>query len=157
MAISVPKIKGAGGVLSVYATSAYKPVICLTESSHELVQNTIDTVTMCSDGNTEQTPISITETVNISGIVVDTTASGGSSPGETVDELKGRAKAQVTSGLPDTFRIARGTSGFLYFKAFLTNVSDTYPAEGYATFSATLQIQGNSSSVDPNAGGGGGT
>lgn len=154
MAINVPKIKGAVGVLSVYATSAYKPVICLTESSHELVQNTIDTVTMCSDGNTEQTPISITETVNISGIVVDTTAGGGTSPGETVDELKGRSKAQVTSGTPDTFRLSRGTSGYLYFSAFLTNVSDAYPAEGYATFSATLQIQGNSGSTDPKAGGG---
>ena len=152
MAISVPKIKGAGGVLSVYATSAYKPVICLTESSHELVQNTIDTVTMCSDGNTEQTPISITETVNISGIVVDTTASGGTSPGETVDELKNRAKAQVSGGA-DTFRLSRGTTGYLYFKANLNSVSDTYAAEGYATFSATLQIQGNSSSADPNAAG----
>lgn len=148
-------IKGFTGNLAVWvpgvspALGAYKPVVCLTESSHELVQETIDKVNMCTLGQTIQTVRSVTESATISGEVVDLTSLGGDTTQVTVEYLKSLSKAQVNDG-PNIFRLSRG-SGFLYFSANLSNVSDSYSADSDATFSATLAIQGSSSSVDPNA------
>lgn len=150
MAGEIP-IAGHTGTLSIYDGSAYKPVICLTSSSHEMTMNLVERVTMCSGGQTEQSPQSISETVNIDGIIVDTTAVGGTSPGLTADELKEKARAQVSSKVPDAFRLSRGSSGYIYFNAFLSNISDSYPADGDATFSATMTIKGSSGSTDPKA------
>jgi hypothetical protein len=144
-------IAGHTGTLSIYDGAAYKPVVCLTSSSHEMTVNLIERVTMCSGGKTEQSPQSISETVSIDGIIVDTTAVGGTSPGLTADELKAKARTQVTSKIADSFRLSRGSSGYVYFDAFISNISDSYPADGDATFSASLAIKGTSSSTDPKA------
>lgn len=143
-------IKGSSGTMSVWieSESAYKPVVCLTDSSHDLTINTLDVVNMCTNGQTISMPDNISETVSINGQIVDTTAVGGVSPGVTADELKQMARDQVQSGVGNVFRLSRGTTGYIYFTGVLSNVSDNY-AEGIATFSASLTIQGAPSSVDP--------
>ena len=46
------------------------------------------------------------------------------------------------------FRLdGRGTSQ--YFKAVISNLDDTYPGEGDATFSGSLTINGDISETDP--------
>lgn len=144
-------IKGDIGTLAYWDGDAYKPVVCLTSSSHELVMNTTEKVNMCNAGRTIQSPQSISETVNIEGEVIDTTEVGGVSPGVTVGELKSLARAQVTSGTGDLFRLNRGPEGYIYFTALLSNVSDAYNAGEDATFSATLTITDDPTDVDPNA------
>lgn len=142
-------IKGDVGTLAYWDGDAYKPVVCLTSSSHELTMNTVDKVNMCNAGRTIQSAQSISESVQIEGEVIDTTAVGGVSPGVTVGELKALARAQVTGG-SDSFRLNRGPEGYIYFEALLSNVSDNYQAGEDATFSATLTITNDPSDTDPN-------
>ncbi|MVZ65040.1 hypothetical protein GQF61_04195 [Sphingobacterium sp. DK4209] len=142
-------IKGDTGTLAYWDGDAYKPVVCLTSSSHELTMNTVEKVNMCNAGKTIQSPQSISESVQIEGEVIDTTAVGGVTPGVTVGELKALARAQVTAGVGDDFRLNRGPEGFIYFKALLSNVSDSYQAGEDATFSATLTITNDPTEVDP--------
>jgi len=144
-------IKGSSASLAFHDGTAYKPVICLTSTSHEMVMNLVERVSYCTEGKTVSSPQSISETVQIEGNIIDTTDLGGNPPQITGDELKELARNQVTSGNGDTFRLGRGASGYLYFTALISNISDSYPADGDATFSATLTIQGSSSSVDPKA------
>src|SRR5690606_33350552 len=141
-------VRGDVGTLAYYDGEAYKPVVCLTSSSHEMTMNTIEKVNMCNAGKTIQSAQSISESVQIEGEVIDTTDVGGVSPGVTVGELKALARAQVTGG-SDKFRLNRGPEGYMYFEALLTGVSDSYTAGEDATFSATLTITNDPSDVDP--------
>lgn len=145
--------KGWNGVLSVWdgGNEAYKPLACLTSTSHSMTGNTQEKVNMCTQGKTVTKLQSITETVDFEGEVIDTTSLGGGDVRASLADLKALMRAQATSGQPDIFRLSRDFDGYLYFPGQILSISDNYSAEEDATFSGQLGIQGDVTETDPNA------
>ena len=138
-------VKGHTGLLSVYDTSAYKPIVCLTSTSMSSVLRLIEKVNYCTQGETIRTIDGIDRTVSFDAEVmtVDVAATNAS-----------YAELLELQGAEQTFKLeGRGT--LKYFKAVISDLSDTFPGEGDATFSGTLTINGDISSSDPKAAAGG--
>ena len=138
-------VKGHTGLLSVYDTAAYKPIVCLTSTSMSSVLRLIEKVNYCTQGETIKTIDGIDRTVSFDAEVM------------TVDTVGGTANASYAEllglqGAEQTFKLeGRGT--LKYFSAVISDLSDTFPGEGDATFSGTLTINGDISASDPKAGG----
>ena len=75
-------VKGHTGLLSVYATSAYKPIVCLTSTSMSSVLRLIDKVNYCTAGETVKTIDGIDRTVSFDAEIVT-----GHSTGSSYSEL----------------------------------------------------------------------
>ena len=132
-------VKGHTGLLSVYDTTAYKPIVCLTSTSMSSVLRLIEKVNYCTQGETIRTIDGIDRTVSFDAEVmtVDTPATKAS-----------YAELLTLQGEEQKFKLeGRGTEQF--FKAVISDLSDTFPAEGDATFSGTLTINGDISETDP--------
>lgn len=132
-------VKGHTGLLSVYDTTAYKPIVCLTSTSMSSVLRLIEKVNYCTQGQTVKTIDGIDRTVSFDAEVmtVDTPATKAS-----YAELLG------LQGVEQTFKL-EGRGDAQYFKAVISDLSDTFPGEGDATFSGTLTINGDISETDP--------
>ena len=135
-------VKGHTGLLSVYDTTAYKPIVCLTSTSMSSVLRLIEKVNYCTQGETIRTIDGIDRTVSFDAEVmtVDTPATKASYA--ELLELQGEEQTYKLEG--------RGTEQF--FKAVISDLSDTFPGEGDATFSGTLTINGDISETDPEGG-----
>ncbi len=132
-------VKGHTGLLSVYDTTAYKPIVCLTSTSMSSVLRMIEKVNYCTQGETVRTIDGTDRTVSFDAEVM------------TVDDAATNASYAELLALQDeeqTFKLeGRGTEQ--YFKALISDLSDTFPGEGDATFSGTLTINGDISATDP--------
>lgn len=138
-------VKGYTGLLSVYDTAAYKPIVCLTSTSMSSVLRLIEKVNYCTQGETVKTIDGIDRTVSFDAEVmtIGTPATNAS-----------YAELLALQGAEQTFKLeGRGT--LQYFKAVISDLSDTFPGEGDATFSGTLTINGDISATDPKAAAGG--
>ena len=132
-------VKGHTGLLSVYDTTAYKPIVCLTSTSMSSVLRLIEKVNYCTQGETVRTIDGIDRTVSFDAEVMDVDVSG---------DNASYAELLALQGEEQTFKLeGRGTEQ--YFKAVISDLSDTFPAEGDATFSGTLTINGDIESTDP--------
>lgn len=132
-------VKGPTGMLSVYDTAAYKPIVCLTSTSMSSVLRLIEKVNYCTQGKTVRTidGIDRTFTFDAEVMTVDVAATNAS-----------YAELLAMQGAEQTFKLeGRGT--LKYFKAVISDLSDTFPGEGDATFSGTLTINGDISATDP--------
>lgn len=145
---------GWKGVLSVWdaTVSSYKPLACLTSTSHSMTGNTKEKVNMCTQGKTITKLQSISETVDFEGEVIDTTSVGGVGVQASLAQLKELMRAQAASGDSDVFRLSRDFDGYIYFSAQILSLSDTYSASEDATFSGQLSIQDDVTETDPKAG-----
>ncbi len=145
--------KGWEGTLAIWdsTASAWKPVACLTSTSHAITANTTEKVNMCTQGKTETRIDSLTETVDFEGEVVDTTAVGGQSAESSLSDLKAIIRAEAANGSTDDFRLNRGFDGYIYFTGQILSISDSYAAGEDATFSGQLSIIGEPSETDPNS------
>ena len=132
-------VKGHTGLLSVYDTTAYKPVVCLTSTSMSSVLRLIEKVNYCTQGETVRTIDGIDRTVSFDAEVmtVDVGATNAS-----------YAELLDLQGAEQTFKL-EGRGVAQYFSAVISDLSDTFPAEGDATFSGTLTINGDISETDP--------
>lgn len=154
MADEIKYVKGVSGAkLAYHDGTAWKPVMCLTDTSYQQTLETIEKVNACTDGETHQSAGSITRTVTINGEVIDTTEVGGVSAGVTIDELYSLQDDSAENKTEQDWRLDRGPFGFKYFKGVLTDASDNYTAGEDATFSATLAINGKPTDTDPFTGG----
>ena len=142
-------IPGKEGTLAVAVGNAWKPVGCLTSSSYSATMNMLEKVNMCTDGQTVQSPGSITRSVQIEGEVVDTTSIGGSGIDQSFDELYELQENQIVTKTPNKWRLSRGPLGYKFFEGFISDLSDNYQAGEDATFSATLTVQAKPTEVDP--------
>lgn len=133
----------------------YQPVVCLTETSYSSVVEMIDRVTVCSEGQTESSANDVNRSVSFSGIVVDVTSLGDVAPtvSEAIDALYAAQEASLANKKPDAWllKTKTGESTFdnVYFYAYLSDASDSFPAEGDATFSGTLTINGKPTATAP--------
>ena len=132
-------VKGHSGILSVYVTAAYKPIVCLTSTSMSSVLRLIEKVNYCTQGETIRTIDGIDRTVSFDAEVM------------TVDGTSNASYAELLAlqGVEQTFKL-EGRGDAQYFDAVISDLSDTFPGEGDATFSGTLTINGDISATDPN-------
>jgi hypothetical protein len=133
-------VKGHTGLLSVYDTTAYKPIVCLTSTSMSSVLRMIEKVNYCTQGETIKTIDGIDRTVSFDAEVMTVDGNTNASYAELL-ELQGEEQ---------TFKL-EGRGKAKYFKAVISDLSDTFPGEGDATFSGTLTINGDISETDPKA------
>ena len=132
-------VKGHTGLLSVYDTTAYKPIVCLTSTSMSSVLRLIEKVNYCTQGETVRTIDGIDRTVSFDAEVMTV---------DVADTNASYAELLTLQGEEQKFKLeGRGTEQF--FKAVISDLSDTFPAEGDATFSGTLTINGDISETDP--------
>ena len=136
-------VKGHTGLLSVYVTSAYKPIVCLTSTSMSSVLRLIEKVNYCTAGETIKTVDGIDRTVSFDAEIVT-----GHATGSSYAELVGM------QGSEQTFKIEGRGSSAQYFNAVISNLDDSFAAGEDATFSGTLTINGDILTSDPKAGGG---
>lgn len=135
-------VKGHTGLLSVYDTAAYKPTVCLTSTSMSSVLRLIEKVNYCTQGKTVRTIDGIDRTVSFDAEVMDVDVAGNNVSYAELLDLQGQEQ---------TFKL-EGRGDEKYFNAVISDLSDTFPGEGDATFSGTLTINGDISETDPKSG-----
>lgn len=142
--------QGFKGILSVWdaTAEAYKPLACLTSTSHAMSGTTTEKVNMCTEGKTITKLQSINETVDFEGEVIDTT---GEETRVSLSDLKALMREQAAESRSDDYRLERDFDGFLYFPGQFLSLSDSYSAGEDATFTGQLGIQGEVTEVDPHA------
>ena len=134
-------VKGHTGLLSVYVTSAYKPIVCLTSTSMSSVLRLIEKVNYCTAGETVQTIDGIDRTVSFDAEVMTLDGSTDASLSEIM----------ALQGAEQTFKLEGRGSAPQYFAAVISNLDDSYAAGEDATFSGTLTINGDILTSDPKA------
>lgn len=141
-------IHGKEGILSIWDSSAYKPVACLTSNSLATSLSVIESNTKCDPGNTVRNPDQFSYDISADGEYIDTTSVGGETTLASHDWLlvKQMAKTNVDwkldSGLADTT---------YYGTAILTDLNLDQGASENSTFSATLSGTGAIVTTDPHA------
>jgi len=103
----------------------------------------IEKVNYCTQGVTVKTIDGIDRTVSFDAEVMDV---------DSTAQAKNASYAELLAlqGAEQTFKLeGRGT--LKYFKAVISDLNDTFPGEGDATFSGSLTINGDISSSDPKA------
>ena len=136
-------VKGHTGLLSVYVTAAYKPIVCLTSTSMSSVLRLIEKVNYCTAGETVQTIDGIDRTVSFDAEVMTI---GGTSDASL-------SEIMALQGEEQTFKLEGRGSAPQYFAAVISNLDDSYAAGEDATFSGTLTINGDILTSDPKSGG----
>ena len=136
-------VKGHTGLLSVYVTPAYKPIVCLTSTSMSSVLRLIEKVNYCTAGETVQTIDGIDRTVSFDAEVMTLDGTTDASLSEIM----------VLQGEEQTFKLEGRGSSPQYFAAVISNLDDSYAAGEDATFSGTLTINGDIVTSDPKSGG----
>lgn len=134
-------IKGYTGILSIKDTSTFKPLVCLTNTSIDRSAETSDVVNYCTQGETETTIDGITRSVSFDAEMVDETDLDTNAGYNDLVAIMETKEAH-------TFKI-EGRDGDQFFEATITSLSDTYPGDGVATFSGTLNVNGAFSPTDP--------
>lgn len=132
-------VKGHTGLLSVYDTAAYKPIVCLTSTSMSSVLRLIEKVNYCTEGETVQSIDGVDRTVNFDAEVMTIGTPGGEA---SYAELLALQEEE------QTFKL-EGRGSAQYFNAVISNLDDTFQAGEDATFSGTLTINGDISETDP--------
>ena len=138
-------IKGQEALLSLYVGSAYKPIVCLTETSTNRVSEIIQKVNYCTKGVPISKVDSVSTTVNISGEIV--TLGQDDTGKATYKDLI----TAIESKQEQTFKYETLNSATPeYFKAVIASLDGTF-GEGDATFSGSLTVNGGMLADDPNA------
>ena len=148
-------VQGHERILKRYDGTAYKPLVCLTSTDFSQALSMIETINVCTNGEVESTPDSITRSVSFSGEIVDTSSLvGGMASGETIEELYTAQEESRTSGEADNWVLMAANDSLnvqpKYFKGFLSDASDSFAAGSKATFSGTITVNGVPVAVDPN-------
>jgi hypothetical protein len=137
-------IKGHAGLLSIYDTAAYKPIVCLTSTSMERTAELTEKVNYCTQGETQSSVNSISRSLSLDGEYVE--LDNGETAKVTYDGL-----VEVMESKEERVFKIEGRGKDQYFRAIIASLSDTFPAGEDATFSGTLNINGRLTSIDPNA------
>lgn len=134
-------VKGHTGLLSIFLTAGYKPVVCLTSTSMDRVSEMTEKVNYCTEGETVSSVDRITRTVNLDGEVVTIDEADN---GATYDDLV----AAMESKQEQRFKI-EGRGSTQYFKAVIASLGDNFTAGDDATFSGQLNVNGEITETDP--------
>lgn len=142
-------IKGKDVILSIYdddSEGAYKPVACLTDNTYSLtVDETEGDANKCDDVPPKQYG-DVTCEITVDGQILDPTDTDYSdkSSAEVLDALAW-SKEEFTWKMDGGYDTKYGTG-------VITSYDEGYPADGIATFSATISVQDKPSDEDPTQG-----
>ena len=127
----------------MHVGAAYKPIVCLTETSTNRVSEIIQKVNYCTKGVPISKVDSVSTTVNISGEVMKLGAE------ETDKATYKDLITAIESKEEQTFRYETIDSATPeYFKAVIASLDGTF-GEGDATFSGSLTVNGGMLDEDP--------
>jgi len=141
-------IHGKEGILSIWDTSAYKPIACLTSNSLATSLSVIESNTKCDPGNTVRNADQFSYDISADGEYIDTTSAGGETTLASHDWLLVKQMAltnvvwKLDSGLADTI---------YYGTAIISDLNLDQASDANSTFSATLSGSGAIVTTDPNA------
>jgi len=141
-------IHGKLGILSIWDTSVYKPVACLTSNSLSSSLSVIESNTKCDPGNTVRNANEFSYDISADGELIDTTSAGGETTKASWDWLleKQMAKTDVVWKLD-----AGIADNDFYGTAIISDLNLDQPSDANSTFSCTLSGTGAIVLVDPNA------
>lgn len=145
-------IKGEKGIVYLWDTNAYKPVACLTSNSLESSVSIIESTTKCFPGVVKKTPGSFNANLSLEGEYIDTTSVGGDTAKKSHDALFLLQKAKTLVEWKLDTNVDDATSIKYYGSAYITDLSAEFGSgDDVATFSATLEVDGDVVLTDPNA------
>ena len=145
-------IMGKNITLAVYDGAAYRPVACLTSNGISITQEMLELpITKCSpDKKSKKGDLSYE--IPFEGQFIDTTTVGGDTAKASYDFLVTHMKSMKDTDSKTRWKQTTtigATSDVIYGEGHIINLELTAPAEGEATFSATLQGEGWFSSTEP--------
>lgn len=123
---------GSAGILKITIDAQDYPIACLTSTSLSNELSFEEKVNMCTGKNGSIEPDKITRTLQADGEVA--TDAGKKSYRDLLDIAK--------TGELKSFKLFRDGAD-KSFSGVITDISDSYGAEGTATFSLTIAIEGN--------------
>lgn len=147
-------IKGSNSMLYVWDgdATAYRPLACITSNSLSSTLSLLESATKCNPSGTEYTADRLNESVSVDGEVIDTTSVGGDSAKASWDHLYSLMKDAADNDTKHVFWYDTGVPDLsYYFKGYIGELSHEASATDKITFSATIQVTGNTDTVDPNA------
>ena len=139
-------IKGDDVLFSIYDTSAYEPIACITSSSLSETVDIEEVQTKCDPGNIVKTPLTYSYEISLDGIYIDEAVDTGKQSHAKLKALL-RAKTLVTWKMSTGVTSPTDEYGFGY----ITALDLTGDAGANATFTATISGTGAITSTDPNA------
>lgn len=131
-------IKGHTGIISLYLSSAYKPIACLTSTSLQRVAEISEKVNYCTQGETVTAVDRINATISLDGEFVDET-----------DKASYNELVTAMESKEEQFFKIEGRDSVQYAKGIISDLSDTFPGDGDATFSMSITVNGGITSTDP--------
>jgi len=141
------KIKGEVLVLSIWDSSIYRPIACLTSNNLSETQNIIESQTKCDPGVVTKMAGSYSYELSAEGEYIDTTSATGEITLASHDYL------HSVFGTTVTWQLSTGLADKPYYwgTAILNDLSGDFAAgDDLATFSASLSGSGAIVEVDPN-------
>lgn len=140
-------IKGDDVILSIWDSSAYKPVGCLTSNDISFTRNVIEAQTKCEPGLIVKQAGSTSSEISFEATYIVTDAAK-TSFNELLDFIN------VANGTTQTWKMTSAQSSPVayYGTAILSDLSLSSAAgDEFATFSGSLSNSGLIVTVDPNA------
>lgn len=143
--------KGELGVIYMWDNNVYKPFACLTSTSLSTTVSIIESNTKCYPGVTKKYAGTFNGSISIEGEYIDTTTAGGDTAKKSHDALFLLQKNKtIVSWKLDT-NVADVNSVKYYGNSYISDLSaDFGSGDDLATFSATLDIDGEIETTDPN-------
>ena len=124
------EIKGHTGLLSIYDTAAYKPIVCLTSTSYSRALVMTEKVNYCTEGETQSSAQSINRTISFDAEY--STAEAAQASYVDVDE--------AMESMTEQFFKLEGRGSAIYFKGYISSLDDTFQAGEDATFSGEITV-----------------
>jgi len=139
-------IKGDAVLLSIYDTTAYEPIACLTSNSIDESVANEEVQTKCDPGNVVQTAGAYSYEISGDGLYIDESV-------DTAKQSHAKLKALLRAKTVLTWKMDTGLSGSVaeYGTGILTSVSLSANAGENANFTFTILGRGTISATDPNA------
>lgn len=143
-------IKGELGVIYIWVGTAYKPIACLTSTSLSTTVSTIESNTKCFPGVTKKYAGTFNGSISLEGEYIDTTTANGDTAKESHDSLFQMQKNKEIRNWKLDTNVSDTTSVKYYGQAFISDLNaDFGSGDDLATFSATLDIDGDILLTDP--------
>lgn len=139
-------IKGDNVLFSIYDTTAYEPIGCITSSSISESVSIDEVQTKCDPGNIVKTPNAYSYEISGDGIYIDEAV-------DTGRQSHGKLKALLRAKTLITWRMSTGITSPTneYGTGYITALDLTGEAGTNATFTFTISGTGAITSTDPNA------
>lgn len=143
-------IKGENGILYIWVGTAYKPIACLTSTSLSTTVSVIESNTKCYPGITKKYAGTFNGSISLEGEYIDTTTVNGDTAKQSHDALFVMQKNKETRNWKLDTNVTDASSVKYYGNALISDLSaDFGSGDDLATFSATLDIDGEISTIDP--------